>query len=81
MYVINIQIIPAEFDTFFCLRNFTLAGNSSLKRDDCSLVAFTVCVQLEETDAGLAVSLSKTSWGNPPGGETERGIKSMLLLN
>ena len=36
---------------------------------------FTMCVQLEETDAGLAVGLSKTSWGNPPGGETERRIK------
>lgn len=47
--------------TFLCLHNFILVGNSSLKRDDCSLVAFTMCVQLEETDAGLAVGLSKTS--------------------
>lgn len=51
------------------------------KRDGHSLVAFTVCVQLDETDAGLAVGLSKTRRDFPPGGEEESRIKSMLLLN
>lgn len=46
---------------FFRLHHFISAGNSSLKGMTAPWWLFTMCVQLEETDAGLAVGLSKTS--------------------
>lgn len=46
---------------FFSPNDFISVGNSSLKGMTAPWWLFTMCVQLEETDAVLAVGLSKTS--------------------